>query len=231
MAEFTLIAEPGRATGSPESRRLRAEGRIPAVVYGHGVDGISVSVDGRELRHALSGDAGLNQLLSLKVGPDTHLALARAIQRHPVRHTVLHVDFQVVRRDQVISAEVPVVLTGEAKSVEQENGIVEQVLISIAVNATPDRIPSNIEVDISGLTVGEAIRVGDLRLPDGVTTDVSPDEPVVMASVTRAAVEEEAAAVEAAEGEGEAAAAAESGAPAGEGPAAEAESGSGSEEG
>ncbi|HUJ64066.1 MAG TPA: 50S ribosomal protein L25, partial [Acidimicrobiales bacterium] len=198
MAEFTLIAEPGRATGSPDSRRLRAAGRIPAVVYGHGVDGISVSVDGRELRHALSGDAGLNQLLSLKVGPETHLALARAIQRHPVRHTVLHVDFQVVRRDQVISAEVPVVLTGEAKSVEQENGIVEQVLVSIAVNATPGRIPSNIEVDISGLTVGEGIRVGDLPLPEGVTTDVSPDEPVVMASVTRAAVGEEAAEAEAA---------------------------------
>jgi len=231
MAEFTLIAEPGRATGSPESRRLRAEGRIPAVVYGHGMDGISVSVDGRELRHALSGEAGLNQLLSLKVGSDTHLAMARAIQRHPVRHTVLHVDFQVVRRDQVLSAEVPVVLTGEAKSVEQDNGIVEQVLTSLTVNATPDRIPSNIEVDISGLTVGEGIRVGDLRLPDGVTTDIGPDEPVVMASVTRAAVEEEEAEAEAAEGEGEAAAPAEGEAAAGEGPAAEAESGSGSEEG
>jgi large subunit ribosomal protein L25 len=231
MAEFTLIAEPGRATGSSESRRLRAEGRIPAVVYGHGMDGISVSVDGRELRHALSGEAGLNQLLSLEVGSDTHLALARAIQRHPVRHTVLHVDFQVVRRDQVISAEVPVVLTGEAKSVEQENGIVEQVLTSLTVNATPDRIPGNIEVDISELTVGGAIRVGDLRLPAGVTTDIAPDEPVVMASVTRAAIEEEAAEAEAGEGEGEAAAPSEGRAPAGEGPAAEAESGSGSEEG
>jgi large subunit ribosomal protein L25 len=230
MAEFTLIAEPGRATGSSESRRLRAAGRIPAVVYGHGVDGISVSVDGRELRHALSGDAGLNQLLSLQVGSDTHLAMARSLQRHPVRHTVLHVDFQIVRRDEVISAEVPVVLTGEAKAVEQENGVVEQVLTSLTVNATPDRIPSNIEVDISALAVGEGIRVGDLRLPEGVTTDVSQDDPVVMASVTRAAVEEaaeEAAEAEAAEG-GEAAA--PEGATA-EAPAARANEASGSEEG
>jgi large subunit ribosomal protein L25 len=204
MAEFTLNAEPGRATGSSESRRLRAAGRIPAVVYGHGVDGISVSVDGRELRHALSGEAGLNQLLSLQVGSDTHLTMARSLQRHPVRHTVLHVDFQIVRRDEIISADVPVIISGEAKSVEQENGIVEQLLTSLTVNATPGLIPSNIEVDISGLTVGEGIRVGDLRLPDGVTTDVSPDDLVVMASVTRAAVEEEAeeaAAAEAAEGE------------------------------
>jgi large subunit ribosomal protein L25 len=199
MAEYTLVAEPGRATGSSESRRLRAAGRIPAVVYGHGVDGISVSVDGRDLRHALSGDAGLNQLLSLHVGSDTHLAMARSLQRHPVRHTVLHVDFQIVRRDEVISAEVPVVLVGEAKAVEQESGIVEQLLSSLTVNATPGLIPSNIEVDISGLTVGDGIRVGDLRLPEGVTTDVSPDDPIVVGSATRAAVEE--AAEEAAEAE------------------------------
>ena len=122
MAEITLVAEPGRPTGSAASRRLRAAGRIPAVVYGHGGAGTSVSVDGRDLRHALSGEAGLNQLLSLQVGSDTHLALARAIQRHPVRHTVLHVDFQIVRRDEVISAEVPIVLVGEARAVEQEKG-------------------------------------------------------------------------------------------------------------
>ena len=198
MAEYTLVAEPGRDTGSAASRRLRASGRVPAVVYGHGLEARSVSVDGRELRHALSGDAGLNQLLSLRIGSDTHLALARSLQRHPVRHTVVHVDFQVVRRDEVIAAEVPIVLIGEAKAVEQEKGIVEQQLTSLTVHATPDRIPGHIEVDISGLTVGEGIRVSDLALPPSVTTDVSPDELVALGTVTRAAIEEEA---EAAEGE------------------------------
>ncbi len=205
MAEITLIAEPGRTTGSSESRRMRSAGRVPAVVYGHGIEGISVTVEGRDLRHALSGEAGLNQLLSLKVGSDTHLAMARSLQRHPVRHTVLHVDFQIVSRDEVISAEVPIILVGESKSVEQEKGIVEQLLTWLTVNATPGRIPSNIEVDINALTVGESIRVGDLPLPAGVTTDVSPDDLVVMASVTRAVVEEEAAEGEGAEGEGAAA--------------------------
>src|ERR1700678_2432161 len=99
MAEITLVAEPGRLTGSSESRRLRASGRIPGVLYGHGGEGTSVSVDGREFRQALSGGAGLNQLLSLQVGSETHLAMARSLQRHPVRHTVIHVDFQIVRRD------------------------------------------------------------------------------------------------------------------------------------
>lgn len=204
MAEITLVAEPGRATGSSESRRLRAAGRIPAVVYGHGIEAVSVSVDGRELRHALSGDSGTNQLLELRIGSDSHLALARVLQRHPVRHTVTHIDFQIVRRDEVISAEVPIVLTGEAKSVSQEGGLVEQPLTSLSVNATPGRIPGSIEVDVTDLTVGEGIRVGDLKLPSGVTTDVSPDEIVVIGSISRVAeaVEEaEAEAAEAAEGE------------------------------
>ncbi len=236
MAEITLVAEPGRATGSSESRRLRAAGRIPAVVYGHGMDGISVSVDGRELRHALSGEAGTNQLLELQIGSDSHLALARVLQRHPVRHTVMHVDFQVVRRDEVISAEVPVVLTGEAKNVEREDGVVEQPLTSIAVNATPSRIPPHIEVDISELSVGEGIRVGDLKLPSGVSTDLPEDEIVVIGSISRVAevveaveVAEAAEAAEAAaEVEGEAAEGGEAGA--GEAGAGEAGAGS-SEEG
>ncbi|MGH9115718.1 MAG: 50S ribosomal protein L25 [Acidimicrobiales bacterium] len=199
MAEFTLVAEPGRPTGSAASRRLRAAGRIPAVVYGHGAAARSVSIDGRDLRHALSGESGLNQLLSLQVGSDTHLAMARSLQRHPVRHTVVHVDFQIVRRDQVITAEVPIVVTGEAKAVEQEKGVVEQVLTSLTVRAVPARIPPHLEVDVTDLTVGDAVRVGDLVLPDGATTDVAPEDLVVVASVTRAAVEPEE--VEAAEGE------------------------------
>jgi large subunit ribosomal protein L25 len=220
MAEITLVAEAGRTTGSAESRRLRGGGRIPAVVYGHGMDGISVSVDGRELRHALSGGSGLNQLLSLQIGSDTHLAMARVLQRHPVRHTVVHVDFQVVRRDEVISADVPILLIGEARAVEQEKGVIEQPLTALTVNAIPGRIPDSLEVDISSLTVGEGIRVSDLDLPSGVTTDVSPDEIVVIASLSRAALEPEGE-----EGEGAPGAGAE-----GEG-AAPAESGSASEEG
>ncbi len=211
MAEITLVAESGRPTGSAASRRLRAAGRIPAVVYGHGGSGTSVSVDGRDLRHALSGEAGVNQLLSLKVGSDTHLAMARAVQRHPVRHTVLHVDFLIVRRDEVISAEVPILLVGEARSVEMEKGVVEQLLNTLTVHATPAQIPPHLEVDIAGLTVGGGVRVDELTLPRGVTTDVAPDELIVVAQLSRAALEieeEEAAAAaeaeEAAEGAPEA---------------------------
>ncbi len=182
MAELTLVAEPGRATGSAASRRMRATGRVPAVVYGHGAEPQAVSVDGRDLRIALSGGAGVNQLLSLDVAGERHLALARVLQRDPVRSAVIHVDFQVVSRDEVISAEVPVNLVGEAKAVEQEKGIVEHILSSLTVRAKPGSIPDSIEVDVSGLTVGDTVRVGQLELPAGVTTDVDPDETVVVAA-------------------------------------------------
>ena len=192
MAEITLVAQTGRATGRSESRRLRTTGRIPAVVYGHGVHPSSVSVDGRELRTALSGEAGVNQLLDLKVGDTSHLALARVLQRHPVRNTVVHVDFQIVSRTEILSAEVSITLVGEAKEVELERGVLEQPLLSLTVHARPGDIPNAIEIDVTELTIGQTVRVGELKLPRGVTTDVDPEEPVVVAaaSVVAAEVEE-----------------------------------------
>lgn len=181
MAEITLVAETGREPGSAVSRRLRREGKIPAVVYGHGIDPVAIAVDGRQLRHALTGDAGLNALVNLKVGETDHLTMARVLQRHPVRGTVVHVDFQVVRRDEVVHAEVPIHLIGEAKKVQSEGGVVDHSLVSLLVLATPARIPHAIEVDISELQVGDTIRVGDLPLPAGVTTEADPEEPVIIA--------------------------------------------------
>ena len=182
MPEITLLAEPGRSTGSAECRRLRAAGRIPAVVYGHGGEGVAVSVDGKDLRHALSGKSGTNQLLDLRVGDSSHLALARMIQRHPVRHTVTHVDFQVVRRDEIVGAEVPIVLIGESESIKAARATIEQALTTLAVRANPARIPVSVEVDLTSLEPGGVIRVDDISLPDGVTVDVPGDEVVVLAS-------------------------------------------------
>src|SRR5947209_19567490 len=144
MAEITLHAEAGRTTGTRPSGRLRSEGRIPGIVYGHGMSPMPVSVDGRALRSALTTDAGLNALLSLTVAGTTHLTMAREIQRHPVRGTVIHVDFQVVRRDEVLAADVPVVLIGEAEEVRRNAGLVDHQLYTLTINATPDRNPNQI---------------------------------------------------------------------------------------
>jgi large subunit ribosomal protein L25 len=200
MEEVTLLAEAGRTTGSAASRRLRHAGKVPAVLYGHGVDPQSLAVDSRELRFALQSDAGLNALISLDVDGANHLAMARQLQRHPVRGTVDHVDFVIVRRDEVVAVEVPVHLVGEALDVHRNDGLVEQQLFSLVINATPGNIPSTIDVDVSELTIGDAVRVGDLKLPAGVTTDVDPEEPIVAGQASRVAADLEAEAAEEAAG-------------------------------
>ena len=191
MNEVSLVADVGRVRGSAGARRLRTAGKVPAVLYGHGIEPVSLAVGSRELRAALTSDAGLNALISLDVGGERHLAMARQLQRHPVRRTIDHVDFVVVRRDEVVSADVNIHLVGEAQEVERADGLVEQQMFSLLVQAKPGDIPNAIEVDISSLSIGEAIRVGDLQLPAGVTTEVDPDAPVVAGSTTRAAAEEE----------------------------------------
>ncbi len=180
MPEINLRADTGRRTGSRPSGRLRAAGRVPGVVYGHGIEPLSVAVDGRALRAALTTEAGMNALLNLQVDGSSHLTLAREVQRHPVRGSVVHVDFLIVRRDEVIAAEVPITLVGEATHVHRDDGVVDQQLFSLTVQATPGRIPNSIEVDVSGLLIGDTVRVDDLALPDGVGTDVDPETAVVV---------------------------------------------------
>jgi large subunit ribosomal protein L25 len=227
MSEVTLTAKPGREPGSRASGRLRTFGQVPAVVYGHGITPLSISVDWRELRAALTTEAGANALINLEVGSDRHLTVVRDMQRHPIKHDVLHVDFQVVDRDQIISTDVPIVLTGESESVEGTDGAtVSQTMHTLTIKSKPGAIPNEISVDISSLEVGNAIRVSDLQLPAGVETDVDPEEPVVTATVVVVDIPEPEVAEEGEEGaEGEAA---EGEAPeGGEAPAAEAESAEG----
>jgi large subunit ribosomal protein L25 len=192
MADVTIAVEVGRTVGSRPTRRLRREGKIPGVIYGHGSEPISVAVVARELRVALNGEAGSNQLLSLDTGTETYLALARAMQRHPIAQSVTHVDFQIVRRDEIITAEVPVVLTGEALEVQHGDGLVDQQMFTLLIKARPSDIPTSLEVDITDLTIGGQLRVADLSLPAGVTTDVEPETAIAIGQPPRVVVLEEA---------------------------------------
>ena len=200
MEEVTLLADSSRALGSRPARRLRAQGQIPAVLYGHGIDPVPLAVDGRQLRTALTGESGLNALINLDVDGTQHLAMARYLQRHPVRGNVSHVDFVIVRRDEVVTAEIPVHLVGDATEVLNQDGIVDQPLFNITIRAKPSDIPGNIEVDVSSLKIGDTIRVSDLRLPAGVETELEGDEPVAVGQPPR--VEEAPEPVEGEEAEG-----------------------------
>jgi large subunit ribosomal protein L25 len=190
MSEVTLAAEVGRPIGSSASGRLRASGKIPGVVYGHGNDPVPVAIEARALRTALSGDAGTNVLINLDLGGRSELAITKDIQRDPVRHVVTHVDFLIVRRDEIITADVPIALVGEASEVLRPGGVVAQELMSLTVQARPGRIPAHIEVDVSALTIGDAIRLGDITLPDGVTTDADPDQTLVVGQPPQVSAED-----------------------------------------
>jgi large subunit ribosomal protein L25 len=185
MADVTLAAELGRPAGSAATRRLRREGKIPGVIYGHGSEPIAIAVAARELRIALNGEAGANQLLSLDTGTETYLALAREMQRHPVAQTVTHVDFQIVRRDEIIAAEVSIILIGEALEVAHGDGLVDQQMFTLSIKARPADIPTSIEVDISDLVIGAQLRVSDISLPSGVTTDTDPESAIAIGQPPR----------------------------------------------
>jgi large subunit ribosomal protein L25 len=194
MPDVTLTAEAGRATGSSSTRRLRSQGKIPGVVYGHGADPIAVSVVAREFQIALSGEAGLNTLLTLEVGQQNFLTLARDIQHHPFRNVVTHVDFLIVSRDDVISAEIPINLVGEPVEVHHGDGIVDQQLFALAIKAKPADIPPSVDIDISGLTIGASLHVSDITVPRGVELETDPEATVVAGQPPRvqATAEEEA---------------------------------------
>ncbi|MGH9020060.1 MAG: 50S ribosomal protein L25 [Acidimicrobiales bacterium] len=168
MSQVTLPATTERARGSRNARRLRHSGSIPAVVYGEGVDPLPVAVDAKAFRAAVSGDQGLNSVITLEADGQTYLVLAREIQRHPVRGTVAHIDFQVIDPNKEVTAEIPVHLVGDAVEVRHADWEVDQTMFSLEVRSRPDQIPTHVDVDISQLKAGGAIRVSDLALPAGV---------------------------------------------------------------
>ncbi len=209
-----LVAETGRSTGSANARRMRREDHIPAVVYGQGMSPISVTVARRDLRIALSGSAGMNTVLDLKVDGKTYPAIVKDMQRHPVRRTVAHIDFLQVNLNEEIVVAVPLRLEGEAKAVLQGGGLVDPAVDTIEVSTTPRDIPDEIVVDITDMAMDTVITIGDLTLPAGVTPVAEADFPIVTVLMTSQTSEpseagegEAAAGDEAAEAGGDAAAA------------------------
>ena len=169
MSTTVVTAEPGRPLGSAPARRLRTEGKIPAVVYGRGKEPVAVTVDYGELRHALSGAAGLNAVFTLDVDGQQDLVLVRELQRDPLKRTVAHADFLRVDPTEALRLKVPVRLVGVPRQVTGAGGMVEQKLFDLTVLVRPDSIPPTIDVDISNMTMDRRMTVADIVLPEGVT--------------------------------------------------------------
>jgi len=190
MEQINLRGYTGRVHGSRESRRVRREGAVPAVVYGHGLEALPVAVDRRELYTVLHTEAGLNALINLQVNGDEYLTVAREVQRHPVRGDIIHLDFIRISLDEAIEAEVPVEFTGVPVGVREGKGIVETPAASVMVSALPANIPSHVTLDITNLKVGDSLRVSDLAVLEGVTYVSEPEHLLVMVTMPAAVVAE-----------------------------------------
>lgn len=176
--ERKLKAEPRDGTGKGVARRLRAEGRVPAVVYGHGMMPLNVSVDSRELFHLLHTEAGENVLVDLHVDHEQFLAMAREVQRDHTRGQFIHVDFLQIARDEKITVEVPVHIVGESRGVK-EGGVIEHHLWELEVECFPQDVPTSIEANISNLGINESLKVKDLVVPENCTILTPKNEAVV----------------------------------------------------
>jgi large subunit ribosomal protein L25 len=176
--EVKLTAEVREGVGKGAARKIRGQGKVPAVLYGPQVDAQRVSVDERELWHALHTDAGMNVLIDLQVDGEGYLTLPREVQRDIVRGTLLHVDFLRIRRDVAIQVDVPIQLVGESHGVK-EGGVVEHHLWELRVECLPTDVPESIEADIRRLGIGDSLHVSDLPPPPKCTVLTAPDETIV----------------------------------------------------
>jgi len=197
--EEKLTAEPRAGAGKGVARKMRAAGRVPAVVYGHGVAPVHVSVDAKDLYHVLHTAAGANVLIDLAVGKDRVLAMPREVQRDHLAGRFIHVDFLRIARDEKIAVEVPIHVVGDSHGVK-EGGVVEHHLWTLHVECFPQDVPSAIEADISALGINESLHVSDLVVPASLTILTALEETVVSVVTPQILkVEEVAPAEEAAE--------------------------------
>ena len=204
MPEVHITAQTRDEFGKGAARRSRRAGLVPAVLYGHGTDTRHLNLPGHELMLALKTPNVLLYLDGLKRGGE--IALPKAVQRDPVRGYIEHVDLILVRRGEKVTVEVPLRVTGAIAP----DGLLEQQLVQIPVEAEATSIPQGIDVDVEGMEIGAALHAGDLKLPSEVSLQIDPETlvlHVVAQTVHEEAVEEEAGAPEVPEAVAEATAA------------------------
>ncbi len=199
-----LKAEYRQGTGKSVTRKLRAQGKIPAILYGAGEENRLLVLDAHDTDVFLKHQAGESPVVSLEIDGETVDVIIKEVQRDPVFGKLLHVDFQILHKGEKVIVEVPVVVKGEAVGIKK-GGVLEQVIREVEVRAIPSKLPRAIEVDVSHLDIGDAIHVRDLKVEEGVEILEDPEQTVVTILAPKKVEEEKPAAEEAPPAEGEAA--------------------------
>jgi large subunit ribosomal protein L25 len=194
MAEVTIQANKRENTGKGAARKARAQKRVPAVLYGQGMDPVAVEVDRRDLINAFNTDAGMNVLFNIELDGEATTALAKDLQRDPIRGTLMHADFIKIDLKQEVEVEVPVHTVGEPAGVK-EGGVLEQPLFTVHVRCLPAEVPESIDADVSGLGIGDSLKVAELPTDRGYT--ILSDADAIVAAVAAPISEAELEAMEA----------------------------------
>jgi large subunit ribosomal protein L25 len=208
--DFNITAESRSDVGKGASRRLRREGKVPGVIYGSSKDPVSLSVVHDDLMHHLEHEAFYSHILTITVDGKAQKAVLKDLQRHPAKPKLMHVDFQRVGDNDVIHIHVPMHFINEESSVGvKAGGLVSHLLTTIEVTCKAKDLPEYLQVDISGMDLGDSLHLSNIELPKGVqitalTQGEDHDLPVVSIHAPKGAAVEEAAEGEAAAGEGEA---------------------------
>lgn len=191
MEEYILEAQKREILGK-KVKALRREGKLPAVIYGSGIEPQPITLDRKAVRQTLKV-IGANTLVTVKIGKQEHLALVRDIQREVIMQDLLHIDFQAVSLEEKITTTVPIAVEGDAPAVKEYNAVLTPGLIELQIEAKAKDLPDAITVDVSGLMeIGDHVMVKDLKVPADVTVLDDPDEIVyVAAAQTLMEIEEE----------------------------------------
>jgi large subunit ribosomal protein L25 len=212
---FELVAEFRETQGKGASRRLRHEGKVPAILYGGHADARALTLSHQKLLIMLDNERFYSTILNLKVGDQSQAAILKDVQRHPFKNAIVHVDFQRVEENEKIRISIPLHFTGASVSpgVKSQGGLVSHMRTETEVSCLPKDLPEFIEVDISGLSLNESIHLSQLKIPAGVTlVDLVKDDAAVVAIHSPRAEEPEPTAAAAAGAPAEGAAAPAAGA-------------------
>ena len=187
MANTTLNAKSRSGTGKGAARTLRRDGQVPAVIYGHAREPLSISVDAKELSLLLDRISAASTVVELAIDGGSARTLIREIQRHPVKkHNILHVDFQELVAGEKVTVSVPLVFVNQEALIRATGGILDQVMHELEIEVDPSAIPNHIDVDVASLTIGHSLHVSDITLPAGVETLDDPEATVCVLSAPRA---------------------------------------------
>ena len=199
MRQVTIKGELRQQVGKGAARRMRAKGRLPAVVYGKGKETTTISLDEREFGKAMQAGLGGGTLIKLILSKDLDVedsdriernAILKEVQWDILRGDVIHADFQSISLDEPITTKVPVMLIGE-KERPGDEGVVQHMIWQLELHALPMDIPEQVEVDISKMKIGDSIKVGDIELPENVEVNTAEDDVIVLITVPEMPEEEE----------------------------------------